>query len=603
MEPFDLRRCVEECLDLLAAKASEKKLDLAYQMEDGIPAHVVGDVTRLRQILVNLLSNGVKFTSMGEVVVQIKLLSAPSAEQAGGEPWHLHFSVRDTGIGIPVDRLARLFKSFSQADASTTRRFGGTGLGLAISKKLVEWMGGKMWVESVPEKGSTFHFTLPLQAALESEKAALDGRQSQLENLRVLIVDDNPTNSRILSVQTGKWGMIPRAAQNGREALSWLRASERFDLAILDMQMPGMDGIMLGREIRSIPGSRLMPLVLLTSMGMRNDQPEIAGLFAHCLTKPIKPGLLYEVLMRVASGVNPPAEKPVPRPQAIAAPATQPSLRILLCDDNAINQKVALRLVQQLGYQADLAGNGVEALTALDKKPYDIIFMDLMMPEMGGVEATQEIRRRQQRPPEYPNYKSPIVIIAMTANAMHGDKEKCIAAGMDDYLSKPVRLDDMRGMFERWAAKAVSSTPPEPAGAAQSEPSLDLDSPSPVFNAEQPVDMERLLDFTDGNPESLRELVTLYLEQTCGQIEQLEAAIKAAQAHDVRRLAHSCAGASATCGMRRMVPFLRQLEKQGHEGQLAGTAELCEAVAKEFQVVRTFLENYMAQHTEVASKS
>src|SRR6185295_8506817 len=245
---------------------------------DGLPTQMVGDMIRLRQVLVNLLSNGIKFTGNGEVVVQVKILSAPSPGQRNSEPWHLHFLVRDTGIGIPVDRLARLFKSFSQADASTTRRYGGTGLGLAISKRLVEWMGGKMWVESVPQKGSTFHFTLPLQAALESERAALDGRQPQLADLRVLIVDDNATNNRILTAQTSKWGMIPRAAQNGQEALGWLRAGERFDLAILDMQMPGMDGIMLGREIRAIPGSRLMPLVLLTSMGVRADQPEIAAL-------------------------------------------------------------------------------------------------------------------------------------------------------------------------------------------------------------------------------------------------------------------------------------------------------------------------------------
>jgi len=566
-EPFDLRRCVEDSLDLLAAKAAEKKLDIAYQMEDGIPTQVVGDVTRLRQVLVNLLSNGVKFTSTGEVVVQIKILSSPSPKQPHSEPWHLHLLVRDTGIGIPVDRLARLFKSFSQADASTTRRYGGTGLGLAISKQLVEFMGGKMWVESIPEKGSTFHFTLPLHAALESERAALEGRQPQLADLRVLIVDDNLTNNRIMTAQTSKWGMVPRAALNGEEALGWLRAGERFDLAILDMQMPGMDGPMLGREIRKIPGAKSMPLILLTSMGVRPDQPEIAELFTQCMTKPIKPGVLYDMVQRVISGVKPAADNQTPRPAAKASLASRLPLRILLCDDNAINLKVALRLVQQLGYQADLAVNGLEALAALDQQPYDIIFMDVMMPEMGGLDATEEIRRRQQQPRDYPNYKTPIIIVAVTANAMHGDRDKCLAVGMDDYLAKPVRLEDMRSMLERWGEKAAAGS----------------------------------VAATNGAPAALE--ITAKLEMPEPPAAPGEAAIQGGQAQEVRRLAHSCAGASATCGMRRMVPLLRSLEKQGHEGKLAGAAELAGQIAHEFQLVRAFLESYLARNGEVMSKT
>ena len=265
-----------------------------------------------------------------------------------------------------------------------------------------------------------------------------------------------------------------------------------------------------------------------------------------------------------------------------------------------------MRLVQQMGYQADLASNGLEALAAIDKKSYDLIFMDVMMPEMGGLDATQEIRRRQEQPADYPNYKSPIIIVAMTANAMPGDREKCLAVGMDDYLSKPVRLEDMRSVLERWGEKAVTKiTNNGSSNGIHIE--TQLPAPQAPISAQptedQPVEMERLLDFTDGNSESLRELVTLYLDQTTGQIDQMEAAIKEAKAHDVRRLAHSCAGASATCGMRRMVPLLRQLEKQGHEGKLAGAAELCDQVAREFQIVRTFLETYLASQTEVMSKT
>src|SRR5438132_284718 len=233
-QPLDLRQCVEEALDLLAAGAAEKRIEIAYQMDDGIPPRVVGDVTRLRQVLVNLLSNGIKFTAAGEVVVQVKILSAPLSNSERPETWHLQFSVRDTGIGIPVDRLARLFKSFSQADASTARHYGGTGLGLAISKRLVELMGGKMWVESVPQKGSAFHFTLPFQAAPETPRVPPETPEPHLADLRLLIVDDNPTNCRILTLQTSKWGMIPRGTQNASQALEWLRGGEMFDLAILD---------------------------------------------------------------------------------------------------------------------------------------------------------------------------------------------------------------------------------------------------------------------------------------------------------------------------------------------------------------------------------
>ncbi|MGN6643635.1 MAG: response regulator, partial [Verrucomicrobiota bacterium] len=599
---LDLRGCIEDALDLLAAKAAEKKLDIAYQIEDGIPPYVIGDITRLRQILVNLLSNGIKFTQTGEVVAQVKLLSPPTQ---GGDTWHLHFSVRDTGIGIPVDRLARLFKSFSQADASTTRHYGGTGLGLAISKRLVELMDGKMWVESIPQKGSTFHFTLPMAAAPapEMRQIVLEGRQPHLADLRLLVVDDNPTNCRILALQAGKWGMIPRAAQNASQALEFLRSGETFDLAILDMQMPGMDGLMLAAEIRKLPSAMMMPLVLLTSMGVRSDSPDFAtAAFASCLTKPIKPAQLHEVLLRVISGAKPAAKKlPVPSKLDPTLSQRMP-LRLLLCDDNVINQKVAARLLQQMGYKADITGNGLEALAALDQQQYDLIFMDIQMPEMDGMEATKAIRERQRDRERYPHYKSSIVIVAMTANAMTGDREKCLAAGMDDYLSKPVRPEDVRRVIERWGATATMPDAPAPIAAATAtatglaEAETKADEP-PV------VEMERLLDFTNGNADDLRELVTLYISQTGEQIEQLAAAVAAGSASEVRRLAHSCAGASATCGISRIVPLLRELEKQGNEGHLIGAAERAQKIQDEFKRIRVFLENYLQKQTAMAANT
>jgi CheY-like chemotaxis protein/HPt (histidine-containing phosphotransfer) domain-containing protein len=595
-QPFELRACIEDSLDLLAAKAAEKRLDIAYQIDDALPAQFLGDVIRLRQVLVNLLSNGIKFTSQGEVVVQVKVVSSPTTVGNGSESWLLQFFVRDTGIGIPVDRLARLFKSFSQADASTTRQYGGTGLGLAISKRLVELMGGKMWVESVPQKGSTFQFTLPLKPAL-SAPITVEPRTPQLADLRVLIVDDNPTNCRILTVQTAKWGMVSRGTDSAAQALEWLRAGEAFDLAILDMQMPGMDGLMLAAEIRRLPALTNMPLVLLTSMGVHKDNPEFASAsFASCLTKPIKPAQLHEVLVRVVSGAKPVPKKTPVNSKLDPSLASRMPLEILLCDDNAINQKVALRLIQQMGYHPDQATNGLEALAALDQKPYDLIFMDVMMPEMGGFEATQQIRKRQRQRSQFPNYKDPIIIVAMTANAMQGDREKCLAAGMDDYMAKPIRPEDVRSIIERWAPKLELAAQAAPCAALSSTANGNGSStphpPKPTNDC--PVDMERLNEFTDGNPESLRELVTLYLDQTSGQLEHLEAAVASRNAAEARRLAHSCAGASATCGMRRLVPLLREIERQGIEGQLTNADEVCRAATREFELIRKFLEGQLA---------
>jgi CheY-like chemotaxis protein len=604
-QPVDLRGCIEDALDLLATKAGEKKLDLAYQTDDGIPARVVGDVTRLRQVLVNLVSNGIKFTETGEVVVQVKLLSMTKAD----EICHLQFSVCDTGIGIPADKMARLFQSFSQADVSTTRRYGGTGLGLAISKRLVELMGGKMWVESVHQKGSTFHFTLPMCVAKETVSPQLIGRQPQLADLRLLIVDDNPTNCRILTLQTSKWGMVPRGAQSGAQALEWIKAGEKFDIAILDMQMPGMDGLMLASEIRKLPNAT-MPLILLTSMGVRSDAPEFTNAgFSTCLKKPVKPAQLHEVLIRVLSGAK--SQVQTAKAPAVGTSKLDPGvsqrlpLRVLLCDDNTINQKVGIRLLQQMGYKPDLAANGLQALTALDKQPYDLIFMDVQMPEMDGMEATHMIRERQQNRAQHPNYKSSIIIVAMTANAMNGDRDKCLAAGMDDYLAKPVRPEDIRAVIERWGQKAAMADVPSPKVSQTETATMQNSKPGTPAAVEStpPVDMDRLNDFTSGNLDDLRDLVNLYLKQTSEQVEQLLAAVQSGSAPDVRRLAHSCAGASATCGMKAIVEPLRELEREGDSGQLKNANELARTVEQEFNRIRVFLEAELARQTTLAIKT
>jgi CheY-like chemotaxis protein/HPt (histidine-containing phosphotransfer) domain-containing protein len=599
-QPFNLRSCLEDSLDLLAAKAVEKNLELAYQTDDGIPISLIGDASRLRQVLVNLLSNAVKFTSVGEVVVHVKALSAPQ-ENNLDDPWHLHFSVSDTGIGIPVNRMARLFKSFSQAEASTSRQYGGTGLGLAISKRLVELMGGKMWVESIPKKGSTFHFTLPLPAAPDSQTAVLRGRQAKLADLRLLVVDDNPTTCRILTTQAAQWGMIPRGAHSAEQALAWLQAGETFDLALIDLQMPGMDGLALSSAIRKLANAVMLPIVVLAPVGKHCNSPEITSSSpAGCLTKPIKPAQLHDALVRIVSGVAPAPQKKPTVVKLDPKLAERLPLRVLLCDDNAINQKVALRLLQQMGYKPDQAGNGLEALAALERAPYDIIFMDVQMPEMDGLEATRVIRERQREKSQFPTYKGSIVIIAMTASAMPGDRDKCIAAGMDDYIAKPVRPEDIRAIVERWASAAAARA--NAPTASQTETATGLNDPG--FESQQPpVEMERLLDFSDGSVDNLRELITLYLKQTEDQLSQLTAAAAAGSAAEVRRLAHSCAGASATCGMVRIVPLLRELERQGDEKKLVNAVELSRQSRAEFECIREFLDAHLAKLSPLATRS
>ena len=438
---FDLRECVESALDLISARAAEKQLDIAYVFDGEVPALVAGDVTRLRQILLNLLSNAVKFTEAGEVVLSVRaqpLGDAPAT--AEGADVELAFAVRDTGIGLSEAGKARMFQSFSQADASTTRKYGGTGLGLAISKKLTELMGGSMGVDSAgPGQGSTFHFTLRAQVAAtaESSRRSFIGEQPPLLGKRVLVVDDNATNRKILALQMARWGLQVRNTESAAQALAWLREGERFDLAILDMHMPEMDGLTLAREVRVLEPNLppALPLVLFTSLGRREAGPH-EGLFKAYLTKPLHQSQLFDTLMSLLAPDAPQRPLPKAKPKVDAGMAEAHPLRILLAEDNVVNQKLALRLLQQMGYRADLASNGVEAIECTERQPYDVVLMDVQMPEMDGLEAAGKITSKwtaQERPR----------IIAMTANAMQGDREACLAAGMDDYVTKPIRVDQL----------------------------------------------------------------------------------------------------------------------------------------------------------------
>jgi CheY-like chemotaxis protein/anti-sigma regulatory factor (Ser/Thr protein kinase) len=444
--PFNLTYCIESALDLVAAKAFEKRLELAYFVQDNMPLKFQGDITRLRQVLVNLLSNAVKFTNEGEVTVSVAVQAVEDSL------YTLHFQVRDTGIGIAPDKLHRLFAAFSQADTSTTRKFGGTGLGLAISKRLVELMGGTIWVESEEGKGSTFHFTI--KAELASGTASLFPRQAQpsLSERRLLVVDDNATNRLILQKHASSWGLSVSAAASGKEALQRV-GEEHFDLMILDMQMPEMDGLTLAQEIRKHPSAAETPLIMLTSLGRKPEGADKLG-FSAFLSKPIKPSQLY----------NSVCEALAKRPSAEPAKASKPALfdatlgdrhplRILIAEDNLINQKVAIGLLKKLGYRADVVANGLEVLEALRRQEYDIILMDAQMPEMDGEQAARIIIER------YPRGKRPR-LAAVTANALEGDRERFLSIGFDDYISKPIQVEELTRVLQNTVPLPRKTTRP-----------------------------------------------------------------------------------------------------------------------------------------------
>ena len=436
--PFDTRRCVESALDLMAGRAAEKGLELAYSIDGQTPAQIIGDQVRLRQVLLNLVNNAIKFTPEGEVIVEIESHMRDVASGKAGS-YEIQFNVRDTGIGIPADRMDRLFKSFFQVDASTTRKFGGTGLGLAISQRLAELMGGRMWVESEGRgKGSTFSFTVVTDAAPCQRHVYLERQQPVLRGNRALVVDDNETNRIIISRQLEGWGMIVETADCGPEALEKLKGELRYELAILDMQMPDMDGVMLARRIRAMYGQSELPLVMLTSLGCRSAEKNTA-LFSAMLSKPVKTEQLHEALVGVFVDQAKRALKEsrqrtvedTPPDQTTEEGVTDSPLSILLVEDTPVNQKVALGMLKRLGYSADVANNGVEGFKAIKSKQYDVVLMDVQMPEMDGITATKKVRN------EIPEDKQPW-IIAMTANALVGDRERYLESGMDDYISKPV---------------------------------------------------------------------------------------------------------------------------------------------------------------------
>ena len=459
---FDLVETVESTLDMLAERAQAKGNELVMAMPPAVPRLLRGDPGRLRQVLVNLIGNAIKFTEGGEVVVRVDLQNQTDNRIV------LRFEVHDTGVGIPPAVQQKLFQAFSQADSSTTRKYGGTGLGLAICKQLAIMMDGQIGVESEAGKGSTFWFTAQFEKPVR-DQPPVAGERDGWSNLRVLVVDDNATSRQILRHQIFAWKLQKGSAASGHEALRVLRAAATdghpYDLALLDIEMPEMDGLTLAHAIKAEPAIASTRLIALTPLGhaLAGKEMEAAGIDAS-LNKPVKQSRLFDCLVTVI-GKTEAATLCVPKPGAAPVPALPTGVlaqlagaRILLAEDNAVNQKVALGLMKKLGCSAEAVGNGIEVLESLQRIPYALIFMDCQMPEMDGFEATRLIRKRERDPGQTCPWKAPVHIIALTASAMQGDREKCLAAGMDDYVTKPVRLAELQAALVRW------QSPPAPAG-------------------------------------------------------------------------------------------------------------------------------------------
>ena len=574
--PFELHTCLEEALELLAPRAAEKNLDLACVVDDSIPKILVSDVTRLRQILVNLIGNAVKFTLKGEVVVEVKPAARGKRSPEPGrekdtdfirhpEQWLLHFSVRDTGIGIPFEKQHRLFKSFQQVDASTTRHYGGSGLGLAISKRLAELMGGKIWVESEAGKGATFHFTIQAKSALSGTPPHWQTVQPQLVGRNLLFIEDNLTIREIIGYRAKQWGLNVETATNCKEALDLIAARPDFDAILVDLQLPDKDGLALAAEIRALPQGRSPAILLLTAIRLRGDdiRPAQTGIsvFVH---KPVRPAQLLDALYRAMS-IQLQTEKKAPATPVLDSNfAVRFPLRLLLADDNSINKKVGLSVLQKLGYRADVASNGLEVLQLLEQKAYDIILLDVQMPEMDGLEAARQIHQR------WPADKRPRMI-AMTGNAFLGDREKCLEAGMDDYITKPVRIGELQSALERWASKIVKKS-------------------DTTFFARQGI-TSTLLDQTllaelrsmppAGSATMLKELIDLFLEHAPERIAQINQFLGDPQKMAFH--AHALKSMSLNLGANRIAQLCQKLEEMAHSGNEDSIARLAQELDRTFR--------------------
>jgi signal transduction histidine kinase/DNA-binding response OmpR family regulator len=550
--PFSLRELVTQTLKPLAFKADQKDLELLFEMQEDVPAGIVGDPGRLRQVLSNLIGNATKFTERGHILLEI------FQEAHGAGCTMLHFKVTDTGIGIAPEKHDSIFEAFSQADGSTTRQFGGTGLGLTISATLVQMMGGRIWVESALGRGTTVHFTAAFDVA-EIESPGLVS-ESMLIDLPVLVVDDNPVNRRILNAQLTRWQTKPTCVASGQRALDALRAGVKagtpFSLVLLDANMPGMDGFHVAQAIAANPELVGVTIMMLTSSGQYGDASRARDLgIAAYLTKPVDAPALHAAICRA---LEDPSIQRVIRPADSTPAVTAPdSLRILLAEDNIVNQRVAVGLLKKRGHQVTVANNGVEALAALAATRFDLILMDIQMPQMGGFEATEEIRRRERESGGH------IRIVAMTAHAMSGDRERCLEGGMDGYVSKPIDPAVLFAAVEQVGGDGPAQAPPQTPAAAS------------------PIDRESLLNRVGGDEELLTEIVQLFLVDCPLRVAAIREAVASGNADEIRLTAHALKGSASNMSADALTAAARTLERLGTERRVeAAPAALRELAAQ-----------------------
>ncbi|WP_392482842.1 PAS domain S-box protein [Nostoc sp. C110] len=637
-QPFDLRACVEQAISLLAPKAAQKDIELVYLIQPQVPTQIVGDMTRLRQVLMNLLNNAIKFTEYGEVLLSVELGAGDSGKQgenssplhpspvrlrsrqacssaSSESPIQIQFAIKDTGIGITPEKIERLFHPFTQADVSMTRRYGGTGLGLVISKRLSKMMGGTLWVESqgivggnpsprwksrellsspYSSQGSTFYFTITAQVSAVPE-AEFSNSSMQLQGKRLLIVDDNLTNCQIISLQAESWKMETYAAKSAKEALAKLAQGTQFDIAILDMEMPAMDGITLARQIRRQSGCQNLPLVILTSLGRGETFSDFGDLDAAFLSKPIKQSQLYDVMTRVLG--NQPSQASIYDFPLVDRHLAYPlPLRILLAEDTVVNQKVALLMLQKIGYSADVVTNGVEVLKALQKQPYDLVLMDVHMPEMDGLETARRICQEWEvgfRPH----------IIAITANAMRGDREICLAAGINDYISKPIQLQKLAQALSKCprqrSLEVTSIVKQDRAMYLELQPWQNIlqEGQNQTLKSAK-IDakiLQSLRDIVRGDRVVFAELIKCYLTETPRLVQDISTAIANRDAQTIWKVAHQLKSSSASIGAIALAQLCKVLEAQGRSSELENTVELLPQLYQEYEQVKTALAKELAK--------